>query len=53
MDNKYTPRIISTLASRRRRKRPTDTPKILNEQCLTDCQSIDYTKKREKDKTKK
>lgn len=54
MDNKHIPRIIPIPAlGRRRRKRLTNTPKIPNEQYLTDCQFIDYTKKRKKEETKK
>ena len=49
MDCKHTPRIIPTPISQRRRRRSTNAPKIPNKQCLTDCQSVDYMKKREKE----
>jgi len=49
-DRKYTPRTIPTPALQRT---PMDVPKIPNEQCLVNCQSVGYMKKREKEGTKK
>lgn len=40
MDNIHTPQTIHT---------PTDAPKISNEKCLTNCQSVGYAKKRKKE----